>query len=73
MTGGEPSENLFTLGPSRIGSLIETTSVPEIRAQAAAVALRLQGFTDSPFYEVSQPKLLPALDSAGGKSPSRAS
>ena len=38
---GEPAHNLFTLGATRIGSLFETTSVEEIRVQAAALASRL--------------------------------
>jgi prepilin-type processing-associated H-X9-DG protein len=39
--GGEPSHHLFTLGATRIGTLFETTSVEEIRTQAAALASRL--------------------------------
>ncbi|MFT4111761.1 FAD/NAD(P)-binding protein [Silvibacterium sp.] len=35
---GMPSSTLFTLGPSRIGTLFESTAVPEIRAQAASLA-----------------------------------
>ncbi|HEX8299417.1 MAG TPA: FAD/NAD(P)-binding protein [Rubricoccaceae bacterium] len=38
---GGASEVLFTLGPLRQGTLWETTAVPEIRAQAAALAARL--------------------------------
>lgn len=38
---GRASEILFTLGPPRRGDLIETTAVPEIRAQAEALAQRL--------------------------------
>jgi uncharacterized NAD(P)/FAD-binding protein YdhS len=38
---GNVSETLFTLGPPRRGDLFETTAVPEIRAQADALALRL--------------------------------
>lgn len=38
---GRPSERLFTLGPLRRGDLWETTAVPEIRAQAHALATRL--------------------------------
>lgn len=33
-TRGEPSDFLYTIGPSRKGSLWETTAVPEIRVQA---------------------------------------
>jgi uncharacterized NAD(P)/FAD-binding protein YdhS len=36
-----PSQVLFTLGPPRRGELFETTAVPEIRAQAAALARHL--------------------------------
>lgn len=35
------SENLFTLGPSRQGTLIESIAVPEIRSQAADLAQTL--------------------------------
>lgn len=35
------SGRLFTLGPSRIGDLFETTAIPEIRVQAVALARRL--------------------------------
>jgi uncharacterized NAD(P)/FAD-binding protein YdhS len=38
---GHASQVLFTLGPPRRGDLIETTAVPEIRAQAEALAQRL--------------------------------
>jgi uncharacterized NAD(P)/FAD-binding protein YdhS len=38
-----PSPILFTLGPPRRGDLIETTAVPEIRAQAEALAHHLLG------------------------------
>ena len=36
-----PSDRLFTLGPPRRGDLWETTAVPELRVQAAAVAKRV--------------------------------
>jgi uncharacterized NAD(P)/FAD-binding protein YdhS len=36
-----PSSVFFTLGPPRRGELFETTAVPEIRAQAEALALHL--------------------------------
>jgi uncharacterized NAD(P)/FAD-binding protein YdhS len=32
---------VFALGPLRRGALYETTAIPEIRAQAAALASRL--------------------------------
>ena len=38
---GRESETLFALGPLRRGELWETTAVPEIRAQAVALAQRL--------------------------------
>jgi uncharacterized NAD(P)/FAD-binding protein YdhS len=38
---GRPSHTLFTLGPTLRGQLYETTAVPEIRDQAAALATRL--------------------------------
>ncbi|MET7337718.1 FAD/NAD(P)-binding protein [Nonomuraea sp. NPDC005650] len=38
---GRPDERLFALGPLLRGTLYETTAVPEIRAQAAALAPRL--------------------------------
>src|SRR5580693_9138683 len=38
---GRPSGTIFTLGPPLRGQLYETTGVPEIRDQAAALATRL--------------------------------
>lgn len=38
---GDPDDRIFTLGPLLRGSLYETTAIPEIRAQAAALAPRL--------------------------------
>jgi uncharacterized NAD(P)/FAD-binding protein YdhS len=35
---GTPSSSLFAVGPTRKGSLWETTAVPEIRSQAAELA-----------------------------------
>lgn len=35
---GHPSESLWAIGPLRRGALLETTAVPEIREQAAALA-----------------------------------
>ena len=40
---GRASRQLFTLGPPRRGELLETTAVPEIRAQAEALARHLIG------------------------------
>jgi len=38
---GAASNVVFTLGPLRRGSLLETTAIPEIREQAANLARRL--------------------------------
>ncbi|GAA3789874.1 FAD/NAD(P)-binding protein [Sphaerisporangium flaviroseum] len=38
---GRPQSRIYTLGPPLRGSLYETTAIPEIRAQAAALAPRL--------------------------------
>lgn len=38
---GRPQERIFTLGPLLRGVLYETTAIPEIRDQAAALAPRL--------------------------------
>jgi uncharacterized NAD(P)/FAD-binding protein YdhS len=35
---GTAWENIFAIGPMRKGTLWETTSVPEIRSQAASLA-----------------------------------
>jgi len=35
---GEISNRMFTIGPARFGTLIETTAIPEIREQAQALA-----------------------------------
>ena len=37
---GVVSERIFTIGPPRIGTLIETTAMPEVRAQAKQLAQR---------------------------------
>jgi len=53
-----PSSIFFTLGPPRRGELFETTAVPEIRAQAEALALH--------FAQSSKPDMFSAsLASAG--------
>ena len=39
--GGKPASDIFTLGPLLRGSRYETTAVPEIRGQAAALARHL--------------------------------
>jgi uncharacterized NAD(P)/FAD-binding protein YdhS len=38
---GRPSSTIFTLGPPLRGIRYETTAIPEIRDQAAALARRL--------------------------------
>jgi uncharacterized NAD(P)/FAD-binding protein YdhS len=38
---GMPSHRLYAIGPTRKGCLWETTAVPEIRVQAAALGERL--------------------------------
>ena len=62
---GQPSENLFTLGPTRIGSLLETTSVPAIRTQSAAVAARLNDLESGLPFDVSSPQRFPVLGTDG--------
>jgi uncharacterized NAD(P)/FAD-binding protein YdhS len=49
--GGTVVDGLFTVGPSRKGTLWESTAIPEIRAQAAQVAAAL-----------TRPSRVPALD-----------
>lgn len=39
--GGRPASDIFTLGPTLRGHWYETTAIPEIRDQAAALARRL--------------------------------
>jgi uncharacterized NAD(P)/FAD-binding protein YdhS len=70
---GEPSETLFTLGPTRLGALIETTSVPEIRVQAAVLAARLHGLTESSLGEMPQHKSSAPLHNPSGESSSATS
>jgi uncharacterized NAD(P)/FAD-binding protein YdhS len=40
---GTTSEQIYSIGPVRYGTLIETTAIPEIRAQAYDLALTLSG------------------------------
>ena len=47
-TAGRPSGTLFTLGPPLRGLWYETTAIPEIRTQAAALALRLSAAAPVP-------------------------
>jgi uncharacterized NAD(P)/FAD-binding protein YdhS len=42
-TNGTTSEQIYSIGPVRYGTLIETTAIPEIRAQAYDLALTLSG------------------------------
>jgi len=50
---GAPSDILFTLGPPLRGLLYETTAIPEIRDQAAALARRLAHLHQVPSRPVS--------------------
>jgi uncharacterized NAD(P)/FAD-binding protein YdhS len=50
--GGRPSSMLFTLGPTLRGSRYETTAIPEIRDQAAALA-KLISATHAPRQPVT--------------------
>jgi uncharacterized NAD(P)/FAD-binding protein YdhS len=50
---GRPSDTLFTLGPPLRGVWYETTAIPEIRDQAAALALRLARASQAPARPVS--------------------
>lgn len=45
---GRPVDWLLTLGPPRIGDLLETVAVPELRKQAEAVANRLLSISREP-------------------------
>jgi uncharacterized NAD(P)/FAD-binding protein YdhS len=38
---GQPSGALWAIGPLRRGALLETTAIPEIRVQAAALAQKI--------------------------------
>jgi uncharacterized NAD(P)/FAD-binding protein YdhS len=50
---GRPSSTIFTLGPPLRGLWYETTAIPEIRDQAAALALRLTAATHVPAHPSS--------------------
>ena len=50
---GRPSNTIFTLGPPLRGLRYETTAIPEIRDQAAALALRLTAMTSTPARPIS--------------------
>jgi uncharacterized NAD(P)/FAD-binding protein YdhS len=45
---GRPSSTIFTLGPPLRGLVYETTAIPEIRDQAAVLALRLAALAQAP-------------------------
>ena len=47
-TNGRPVDWLLTLGPLRIGDLLETVAVPELRKQAEAIANRLLSISREP-------------------------
>ena len=51
---GADSQRFYAIGPVRYGTLIETTAMPEIRAQAADLAATLASHFDSVLYEVLQ-------------------
>jgi uncharacterized NAD(P)/FAD-binding protein YdhS len=57
---GRPSNHLFTLGSPCKGHLMETTAVPEIRVQAAALARRLIEDLNEPVDSFAQAELDPA-------------
>jgi len=60
---GEASDFLYTIGPSRKGSLWETTAVPEIRVQAALLATLLLAAC-----EQEHPKAIPHEPASGLRS-----
>ncbi|NUQ27474.1 MAG: SidA/IucD/PvdA family monooxygenase, partial [Acidobacteriaceae bacterium] len=49
---GQESDILFSLGPGRLGTLLESIAVPEIRNQAAELAHTLQRATQQPEAEL---------------------
>jgi uncharacterized NAD(P)/FAD-binding protein YdhS len=51
---GTDSQRFYAIGPVRYGTLIETTAMPEIRAQAADLATTLASRFDSALSEVLQ-------------------
>ena len=54
---GTPSASIFTLGPPLRGQLYETTAIPEIRDQAAALAGRLLAACRPPAAPLAAPSL----------------
>jgi hypothetical protein len=57
---GEGKEWSLTLGPPRLGDLLETIAVPELRKQAEAVANRLLSISKEPV------EIMPELYMAAG-------
>ena len=51
---GTDSQRFYAIGPVRYGTLIETTAMPEIRAQAADLAATLASRYDEAFSQVLQ-------------------
>jgi uncharacterized NAD(P)/FAD-binding protein YdhS len=64
---GVPSDFLYTLGPTRKGKLWETTAVPEIRAQAAELAICLlqEKREEKKTVSTSRSQQLPAVGAIG--------
>jgi hydroxyacylglutathione hydrolase len=60
---GRESSVLFSLGPGRLGTLLESIAVPEIRTQAAELARTLQQATQAPEAEQDEPASLYNTDS----------
>jgi hydroxyacylglutathione hydrolase len=61
---GETSQTLFNLGPGRLGTLLESIAIPEIRQQAADLALLLSERlinTDKRPPSVDLPRSVPAV------------
>lgn len=61
---GEPSDFLYSLGPSRKGSLWETTAVPEIRMQASQLATLLLASSGQDERKLIQNETVAGLHSA---------
>jgi hydroxyacylglutathione hydrolase len=53
-SAGADSQRIFAIGPVRYGTLIETTAMPEIRAQAQELATTLASRFDSALSGVLQ-------------------
>ncbi|MFB9840331.1 hypothetical protein, partial [Actinoallomurus acaciae] len=64
-----PHERIFALGPPLRGLRYETTAIPEIRAQAAALAPRvLHAVASAPVPAPARPVLRPPASYRGGRS-----